>query len=97
MPLTSRLSKPNLQTKSVDSVRSPVSNLQSAKATLTHKDFVSAVTAEFDQYFTQGRAGDMKPQAILVDESRILQAGDERSRRLRDGMDELRVRYMSAA
>lgn len=88
-----------MQTKSVDSVRSPVSNLQAADPSITHEDFVRAVTAEFwktfsrsgDEHGEDESKGGKQREAVVVREEEVLKDGKERAEKLKKGMEELKV------
>jgi lipoate-protein ligase A len=85
--------QPNLKAKSVDSVRSPVATLRSARKDVSHDDFITAVASEFHTIFSQVPSyGEGRNPVHNVDEG-ILEDGDDRAEYIRKGMEELKVSF----
>jgi hypothetical protein len=78
-----------METRGVDSVRSPVTTLQATDPSASHEAFVAAVTASFLQAFDVDADS---AEAEKVSENQIFSAESDQSKRIRSGMEELKVR-----
>ncbi|KAH8081224.1 hypothetical protein HD553DRAFT_299171 [Filobasidium floriforme] len=89
-----RSKSPDLITKSVDSVRSPVTTLRSARPDVTHDDFVHAVAEEFHRVFSkvaeEALAPDFDRGVIEQIDEEALKGGAERSKYIEQGISELK-------
>ncbi|KAJ9109342.1 hypothetical protein QFC21_000671 [Naganishia friedmannii] len=92
-----------MNTKGVDSVRSPVANLIGIRRDITQDEFVHQVANSFQHVFSTGDLSadsfqqllKNKPvpdvQVVEVDQGRVLGAGDERAGKIRADMEGLKT------
>lgn len=106
LPLGDRLTtcafraQPQISTRGIDSVRSPVTNLTSHQHT-THEQFVRSVAWSFLYVFRTGdlsgsfptKGEEVTDEVEEVEQGAVLGAGDERSEKIRAGMEETKVRF----
>ncbi|KAJ9125678.1 hypothetical protein QFC22_000640 [Naganishia vaughanmartiniae] len=95
--------KPQMDTKGVDSVRSPVANLVGTRHDITQDEFIRHVANSFQHVFSTGdlstdsfqRLLRNKPvadvQIVEVDQGDVLSAGDERSGKVQADMEGLKT------
>ncbi|GHJ85216.1 hypothetical protein NliqN6_1618 [Naganishia liquefaciens] len=97
-----RSKTPEITTKGVDSVRSPVTNLSSIRPHASHASFIQHVAASFGHAMRTGdlslagyrRAalnGDVVAVMEEVWEGKVLTGMDERADKVRRGMDEMKT------
>jgi hypothetical protein len=77
-----------METRGIDSVRSPVTTLRATDPAASHDAFVRAVTVSFARAFNVDAGS---AQAEKVSEHEILSAESDKSRRIRSGMEELKA------
>ncbi len=87
--------QPDIQTKSVDSVRSPVTTLRTYDPAITHERFLQAVAESFWSTFSKKEGDAMEMKIKMIGQEGVLsdvQDGDEERREfIEKGMKELKV------
>ncbi|KAI5451873.1 hypothetical protein NCC49_001175 [Naganishia albida] len=90
-----RSKTPQISTRGIDSVRSPVTNLTSASST-THESFIRSVARSFLHTFHTGDLSgafgkDAPVDVEQVEQGAVLDAGDDRAVKIRAGMEEMKT------
>lgn len=92
-----------MDTKGVDSVRSPVANLIGTRRDITHDEFIYQVANSFQHVFLTGDLSadsfqhllrdksKANVQVVEVDHGKVLSAGDERASKIQADMEGLKV------